>query len=211
MKNFDYLKEYAYLEDLYGYCSMAEAMQLYSPDMSALNARRALEYIVRALYEMKGIEIGERTSLFELVDGEPFKEFCGFVSKSYFLVSAILCTLGCYCAEGFNEGGVLGAVHYVGDAVCGDVNKLGCFVGVKVGVEVGALADRCSCRFDGVVAEVRSLIVCEVVSLFNLAREGEAEPLFAVLTVVLVCSLKVFAKCDVCHFRDRLSFSSVLL
>ena len=27
MRNFDYIKEYAYLEDLYGYCSVAEAMQ----------------------------------------------------------------------------------------------------------------------------------------------------------------------------------------
>jgi hypothetical protein len=32
-----------------------------------------------------------------------------------------------------------------------------------------------------------------------------------VLSVVLVGSLKVFAKCDVCHFRDRLSLSYVLL
>jgi hypothetical protein len=32
-----------------------------------------------------------------------------------------------------------------------------------------------------------------------------------VLSVVLVGSLKVFAKCDVCHSDDRLSFSSVLL
>ena len=133
------------------------------------------------------------------------------MSESDFGLSAILGTLGCYCAEGFNEGGVLGAVHYVGDAVLGDIHKLGCFVGIKVGGEVGALADRCSCRFDGVVEEVGALVVCEVVGFFNLAREGEAEPLFAVLTVVLVGSFKVFAKCDVCHFRDRLSFSSVLL
>lgn len=80
MRNFDYLKEYAYLEDLYGYCSMAEAMQLYSPDMSALNARRALEWLVRSIYEMKGITVdGERkrASLIELVSGEPFTSFIG--------------------------------------------------------------------------------------------------------------------------------------
>lgn len=80
MKNFDYLKEYAYLEDLYGYCSVAEAMQMSSPDTSALNARRALEWLVRSIYEMKGIAVdGERrrASLFELVDGEPFTSFVG--------------------------------------------------------------------------------------------------------------------------------------
>ena len=80
MRNFDYLKEYAYLEDLYGYCSVAEAMQMSSPDTSALNARRALEWLVRSIYEMKGIVVdGERrrASLFELVDGEPFTSFVG--------------------------------------------------------------------------------------------------------------------------------------
>ena len=133
------------------------------------------------------------------------------MSESDFGLSAILGAFGGYCAEGFNEGGVLGAVHYVGGAVLGDVDKLGCFVGVEVGVEVGALAYCCACRFDGVVEEVGALVVCEVVGFFNLAREGEAEPLLAVLSVVLVGSFKVFAKCDVCHFRDRLSFSSVLL
>lgn len=80
MRNFDYLKEFAYLADLYGYCSMAEAMQVSNPDVSALNARRALEWLVRAIYEMKGIVVdGERkrASLFELVDGEPFTSFVG--------------------------------------------------------------------------------------------------------------------------------------
>ena len=57
MRNFDYLKEYAYLEDLYGYCSVAEVMQMSSPDTSALNARRALEWLVRSIYEMKGIVV----------------------------------------------------------------------------------------------------------------------------------------------------------
>ena len=127
------------------------------------------------------------------------------MSKSYLFVSTILDAFGGYCAEGFNKCDILGAVHYVGNAVCGDVNKLGCFVGVKVGGEVGALADRCSCRFYGVVEKVGALIVCEVVGFFNLAREGEAEPLFEVLSVVLVGSFEVFAKCDVCHSGDFLS------
>ena len=52
-------------------------MQVSNPDLSAISARKALEYIVRALYVMKHIEIPERASLFELVDGEVFREFIG--------------------------------------------------------------------------------------------------------------------------------------
>ncbi|MBQ6694915.1 MAG: DEAD/DEAH box helicase family protein [Bacteroidaceae bacterium] len=47
------------------------------PEKSALNGRRALEWLVRAIYELKNIEVGERTSLYTLIDGEPFKQFIG--------------------------------------------------------------------------------------------------------------------------------------
>ena len=76
MRNFDYLKELE-LNDLHRFCAAAEEHQVCNPDFSAVNARRALEYIVRSLYQMKNLNISERTSLFEMVDGEPFKEFIG--------------------------------------------------------------------------------------------------------------------------------------
>lgn len=76
MRNFDYLQELG-LTDLHHFCSAAEELQVSNPDLSAISARKALEYIVRALYIMKNIEIPERASLFELVDGEPFREFIG--------------------------------------------------------------------------------------------------------------------------------------
>lgn len=76
MRNFDYIKDLG-LNDLYRYCSAAEENQVSNPDVSAVNSRRALEYIVRALYFMKNIDVPERISLFELVDGEPFREFIG--------------------------------------------------------------------------------------------------------------------------------------
>lgn len=76
MRNFDYLQELG-LTDLHNFCSAAEELQVSNPDLSAISARKALEYIVRALYLMKNIEIPERASLFELVDGEPFREFIG--------------------------------------------------------------------------------------------------------------------------------------
>ena len=76
MRNFDYLQELG-LTDLHNFCSAAEEMQVSNPDLSAISARKALEYIVRSLYVMKNIEIPERASLFELVDGEVFREFIG--------------------------------------------------------------------------------------------------------------------------------------
>jgi len=72
MRNFDYLQSLG-LNALHRFCSAAEEYQLSNPDYSAVNARKALEYIVKALYELKHIPVGERTSLFELVDGEPFR------------------------------------------------------------------------------------------------------------------------------------------
>ena len=76
MRNFDYLKDLE-LNDLHRFCAAAEENQVSNPDFSAINARKALEYIVRSIYKMKNIDIPERTSLFELIDGEPFREFIG--------------------------------------------------------------------------------------------------------------------------------------
>ncbi len=76
MRNFDYIKDLG-IESLYRFCAAAEENQVSNPDICAINARRALEYLTRALYEMKGLRIGERTSLFELLEGEPFRTFIG--------------------------------------------------------------------------------------------------------------------------------------
>ena len=77
MQNFDYLRDIAELSDLYRFCHAAEMTQLSNPEQSAINSRKALEWMVRAIYAIKGFEVGERASLFEIVDGEPFKEFVG--------------------------------------------------------------------------------------------------------------------------------------
>lgn len=76
MRNFDYLQDLG-LTDLHKFCAAAEEMQVSNPDLSAISARKALEYIVRSLYMMKNIPVPERTSLFELVDGEVFSDFIG--------------------------------------------------------------------------------------------------------------------------------------
>ena len=76
MRNFDYLQELG-LTELHGFCAAAEELQVSNPDLSAVSARKALEYVVRSLYVMKNIEIPERASLFELVDSEVFRDFIG--------------------------------------------------------------------------------------------------------------------------------------
>lgn len=75
MRNFDYLKDIPGLETIYRYCSLAEEFQVTYPEISAGQARRALESVVHGIYESKGIKIPERASLLELVDGEPFRDF----------------------------------------------------------------------------------------------------------------------------------------
>ena len=76
MRNFDYLQVLG-LTELHQFCAAAEELQYSNPDLSAISARKALEYIVKSLYMMKNINIPERASLFELVDGEAFREFIG--------------------------------------------------------------------------------------------------------------------------------------
>ena len=141
---------------------------------------------------------------------EPFEKFCGFVSKSYLFHSTIFGAFLCDSSKGFYEVGVLCAVHYVRGEGFGDVDELGCFVGVEVGLEVSSLADCCAGGFDRVVEEVCSLIVREVVCFLDFSREVVAEDLLEVLSVVGVCSFDV-GESDGFHFGEFLSFSSILL
>ncbi len=75
MLNFDYLKEIPELATLYRYCDSAERHQIDEPEISAISARRALEWMARAIFRMKGVEIGERQSLYQIVDSETFRDF----------------------------------------------------------------------------------------------------------------------------------------
>lgn len=75
MRNFDYIKDLRSLNDLYRFCNVAEITQISDPDQSAVNSRKALEWMVRAIYSIKGLPIGERTHLFELMEDEFFKAF----------------------------------------------------------------------------------------------------------------------------------------
>ncbi len=74
-RNFDFLKDNPDFADLYHFCNEAEVCQLSDPGKSALSCRMALEYLVKAIYLLKGFPIGERASLFEMVEQEEFKQF----------------------------------------------------------------------------------------------------------------------------------------
>lgn len=75
MKNFDYLKEIPELAPLHQLCDLCEQRQYTEPDSSAINARKALEWLVKAIYKMKGVEPGERASLFQLTTADVFADF----------------------------------------------------------------------------------------------------------------------------------------
>jgi len=74
MSNFDYLEQLK-LTQLHGFCVKAEQFQASYPEVSVTYARRALEYLVKALYVMRKITLPARPSLYGLVEGEEFKEF----------------------------------------------------------------------------------------------------------------------------------------
>ena len=75
MLNFDYLKQIPELAPLHHLCDLCEQRQNTEPDSAAINARKALEWIVKAIYKMKGVEPGERTSLLQLTTADVFADF----------------------------------------------------------------------------------------------------------------------------------------
>ena len=85
MRNFDYLKGIDALKDLYRFCSAAEEMQKANYEMSALNSRKGLEWVVKAIYKLKHIEISDRDTLYELMSGEPFT---GFIDDDRLMMAA---------------------------------------------------------------------------------------------------------------------------
>lgn len=74
-RNFDFLQALPDFAELYQYCHAAETCQKSDPEKSALNARRALEFTVKAIYIIKKWSIPPRENLFGLVDAEDFRLF----------------------------------------------------------------------------------------------------------------------------------------
>ena len=75
MRNFDYLQDINALRDLYRFCSAAEETQKTDYDTCAINCRKALEWLVKAIYTLKHIEVSDRDTVYELMTSEPFVQF----------------------------------------------------------------------------------------------------------------------------------------
>ena len=75
MRNFDYLQDVDALRDLYRFCSAAEETQKTDYDTCAINSRKALEWLVKAIYTLKHIEVSDRDTVYELMTSEPFVQF----------------------------------------------------------------------------------------------------------------------------------------
>lgn len=73
--NFDYLENIDLLNDLYIFCNDAESFVLSRPDLSAGQSRKALEYLVKLVYQSRNNNVPQRSSLFELVSSEDFTNF----------------------------------------------------------------------------------------------------------------------------------------
>lgn len=74
MRNFDYLQQIEALRDLYHFCNAAEETQQTDYDCCGWNCRKALEWMVRAVYKLKHVPVGERDNLYTLSTGKPFVE-----------------------------------------------------------------------------------------------------------------------------------------
>ena len=72
--NFDYLQQIPALSDLYRFCKTAEETQMTDHDACGWNCRKALEWLVRAIYKLKHVPVGERDNLYTLTTGQPFLE-----------------------------------------------------------------------------------------------------------------------------------------
>ncbi|NLB48968.1 MAG: DEAD/DEAH box helicase family protein, partial [Erysipelotrichia bacterium] len=73
--NFGYLKNINNLKEFYLFCKDAESFVLSRPDLSAAQSRKALEYLVKLVYQLKNNTVPQRSSLFELLSSEEFTNF----------------------------------------------------------------------------------------------------------------------------------------
>ena len=74
MMNFDYLQKIPALSDLYRFCKIAEETQVTDHDACGWNCRKALEWLVRAIYKLKHVPVSERDNLYTLTTGSTFTE-----------------------------------------------------------------------------------------------------------------------------------------
>ena len=73
--NFDFLKKYSELSDLYNYCNQAEVFVTQFPDASVRSARNGLECAIKLFYITKYGQYSEMSDLFGLIEDYKFKAY----------------------------------------------------------------------------------------------------------------------------------------
>jgi type I restriction enzyme, R subunit len=86
--NFDFLINIKKLEEFYLFCKDAESFVLSRSDISATQSRKALEFLVKLVFQLRNNQIPQRSSLFELVSSQDFANF-------------------------INDASMLSAIHYI--------------------------------------------------------------------------------------------------
>ena len=103
MRNFDYLQQIPALRDLYNFCNAAEEMQHADHDSCGWNCRKALEWMVRAVYKLKHQPVGERDNLYTLSTGKTFTDLIGDDDKLMMAVHYIRMPSGHTTCEMVNK------------------------------------------------------------------------------------------------------------
>ncbi len=62
--NFDYMSKIQELSELNLFCKDAEEFVLSRPDLSASQSRKALEFLVKLVYQLRNAYVPQRSSLF---------------------------------------------------------------------------------------------------------------------------------------------------
>ena len=75
MQNFDFLKEIPELSQIHEYCEITENRAYTEPITAAIYARKALEHMVKIIYQLKNEPIRERATVNDLVNAPVFVEF----------------------------------------------------------------------------------------------------------------------------------------
>lgn len=74
MSDFTFLRGLNGLEELAGYCNNAENLVESDPSLSAIYARKAVEFLIKYIYKKKGAKFAYNAPLFELMNGEIVRE-----------------------------------------------------------------------------------------------------------------------------------------
>ncbi len=106
MRNFDIIEQISGLRTLHRYCATAEEFQSANPVVSAMNARLALETLVKTIYRLKDWPMGERASLLSLTTDARFEEFID--SRDMMKRIHYVRKIGNNAAHGGGEAGYVG-------------------------------------------------------------------------------------------------------